>query len=358
MSTALASSTDIQRAAADDDARDRKLEHIELALDGRTQLEECYFDQWRFEHEALPELDFDEIDLSCEFLGKRLAAPILVSCMTGGTLDAASINRNLAEAAERAQVAVGVGSQRAAIERPDTAGTFHMRDVAPSVPLLGNLGAVQLNYGFGIDECRRAVDMVGADALALHLNPLQEALQPEGQCDFRGLLNKIGHLVRELDVPVVVKEIGCGLSAHTGRALRDQGVRYVDTAGVGGTSWARIEAARSGDVPLGEIFAGWGVPTPDSIRRLAAIDGLTVIGSGGVRSGLDVAKAIALGASLVGLAQPFLQPATESADAVYAKIGRILRELKITMFCLGARTLEDLGRVRLSRTTSDHGATT
>lgn len=342
MTTALASSTDVQRASADGDDRDRKLEHIELALDRRTQLEERYFERWRFEHEALPELDLDEIDLSCEFLGKPLAAPILVSCMTGGTTGATSINRNLAAAAERAGVAVGVGSQRAAIERPDTTDTFHMRDVAPTVPLLGNLGAVQFNYGFGIAECRRAVEMIDADALAIHLNPLQEALQPEGQCDFRGLTGKIGHLVDELDVPVVVKEIGCGLSSATGRRLRDVGVRYVDTAGVGGTSWARIEAARSGDVPLGEIFAGWGVPTPESIRRLAAIEGLTVIGSGGVRSGLDVAKAIALGASLVGLAQPFLQPATDSADAVYAAIHRVVRELKITMFCLGVRTLDDL----------------
>lgn len=344
MTTALASSSDVQRASADDDARDRKLEHIELALDRRTQLEESYFEMWRFEHEALPELDLDEIDLSCEFLGKPLAAPILVSCMTGGTLDATSINRNLAEAAERAGVAVGVGSQRAAIERPDTSNTFRMRDVAPTVPLLGNLGAVQFNYGFGIAECRRAVELVGADALAIHLNPLQEALQPEGQCDFRGLTEKIGHLVRELDAPVVVKEIGCGLSAATGRRLREVGVQYVDTAGVGGTSWARIEAARADDAPLGELFAGWGVPTPDSIRALAAIDGLTVIGSGGVRSGLDVAKAVALGASLVGLAQPFLKPATDSADAVYATIQRVVRELKITMFCLGARTLDDLSR--------------
>ncbi|MDA8020667.1 MAG: type 2 isopentenyl-diphosphate Delta-isomerase [Thermoanaerobaculia bacterium] len=344
MSTALVSSADVQREAADGDDRDRKLEHIELALDQRTQSEERYFDQWRFDHEALPELDLDEIDLSCQFLGKRLAAPILVSCMTGGTADAAAINRNLAEAAERAGVAVGVGSQRAAIERPDQTETFRMREVAPSVPLLGNLGAVQLNYGFGINECRRAVEMVGADALAIHLNPLQEALQPEGQCDFRGLTAKIGHLVDELEVPVVVKEIGCGLTASTARKLRDVGVRYVDTAGVGGTSWARIEAARAGDAPLGEVFSGWGVPTPLSIRQLVAIDGLTVIGSGGVRSGLDVAKAIALGASVVGLAQPFLQPAVQGADAVYTKIMRIVRELRITMFCLGARTLDDLSR--------------
>ena len=222
-----------------------------------------------------------------------------------------------------------------------------MRDAAPTVPLLANLGAVQLNYGFGVDECRRAVEMVSADALVLHLNPLQEAIQPEGQCNFRGLVPKIARLVRELEVPVVVKEIGCGISGATARRLFDAGVRVIDSAGLGGTSWARIEAARASDLELGELFADWGVPTPDSIRQLAAIEGLTVIGSGGVRSGLDAAKAIAFGADLVGLAQPFLEAAMESADAVYERIQRCVQELKIAMFCAGARSLDELRRLEL-----------
>ena len=180
--------------------------------------------------------------------------------------------------------------------------------------LLANLGAVQLNYGMGVRECRQAVDMIGADALILHLNPLQEAIQPEGQCNFAGLLPKIGEVVRELGVPVVVKEIGCGISEATARALAAQGVRIVDTAGVGGTSWARIEAQRADDLEIGEIFAGWGIPTPESIRQVRRVAGVTVIASGGVRNGLDAAKAIALGADLVGMAYPFLAPATESAD--------------------------------------------
>ncbi|MEL7061703.1 MAG: type 2 isopentenyl-diphosphate Delta-isomerase [Acidobacteriota bacterium] len=347
MTTALDSSIDLQSAAADSDARDRKLEHIELALDRRTQLDERFFDRWTFEHEALPELDMDAIDLSTDFLGKRLAAPILVSCMTGGTGNAMEINRRLAEAAEQVGVALGVGSQRKAIERPETTSTFEVRTAAPTVALLGNLGAVQLNYGFGIAECRRAVEMIGADALALHLNPVQEALQPEGQRDFRGLLDKIGHLVDELDVPVVVKEIGCGLTGATARALADRGVRIVDTAGLGGTSWARIEAARAGDVALGELFANWGVPTPDSIRQVAAIDGLTVIGSGGIRNGLEIAKAIALGADVVGLAQPFLAPALESTERVVERLERLMLELRITMFCVGASDLAALRRTPL-----------
>ena len=297
-----------------------------------------------------------EIDLSTEFLDKPLAAPILVSCMTGGTEQAAKINRNLAEAAEWTGVALGLGSQRKAIEDPSTAATFEVRNVAPTAPLLGNLGAVQLNYGMGVDECREAVEMIGADALAIHLNPLQEALQPEGQCNFKDLLPKIGTLVQELGVPIVVKEIGCGLSRQTARGLLDQGVRILDTAGTGGTSWARIEAARADDVEIGEIFAGWGVPTPESIyeiaelRRQEQLESLTLIGSGGVRTGIDVAKAIHLGADLVGLAQPFLKAALESADAVVRRIERVVRELKITMFCVGARNFEELRAVRLVKT--------
>ncbi|MEA2603411.1 MAG: isopentenyl-diphosphate Delta-isomerase [Acidobacteriota bacterium] len=327
--------------------RDRKLEHIRLALEERMQLGRSYFDDYRFEHAALPEIDLAEIDTGVEFLGRRLEAPLLISSMTGGTETAGLINRNLAAGAERAGVAVGVGSQRKALEDPGKADTFRVREVAPSAVLLANLGAVQLNYGMGVRECEEAVAMIGADALILHLNPLQEAIQPEGQCNFAGLLPKIGAVVRELGVPVVVKEIGCGISEATAHALAAQGVRIVDTAGVGGTSWARIEAQRAGDLEIGELFAGWGIPTPNSIRQLRRVEGLTVIGSGGVRNGLDVAKAIALGADLVGMAYPFLAPATESPEKVADKVARTVRELRICMFCLGVTTIAELQRVPL-----------
>ena len=327
--------------------RDRKLEHIQLALEQRMQHESRFFDRYHFVHEALPEVELASIDVSVDFLDKPLAAPLLVSCMTGGTESASVINRNLALAAERSGIALGVGSQRKALEDAATAETFAVRDLAPTAPLLANLGAVQLNYGFDLEECERAVAMIDADALALHLNPLQEAIQPEGQGNFAGLLPKIGALSRRLSVPLVVKEIGCGISGATGRRLAEVGVRIVDSAGLGGTSWARIEAARAADLDIGELFAGWGVPTPDSIRQLTAIDGLTVIGSGGIRSGVDVAKAIALGARVVGIAQPFLEAAMQSADAVYERIQRTIKELKITMFCVGARTLGDLRNAKL-----------
>lgn len=330
-------------------SRDRKAEHIELALEQRMQLERHYFEEWAFEHVALPELDWDEIDVATSFLGKPLAAPLLISCMTGGTEEATRINRNLAAGAEAVGIAVGVGSQRKALEDPATADSFRIRPQAPTVPVLANLGAVQLNYGFGIAECRRAVEMIGADALVFHLNALQEAIQPEGQRDFRDLVRKIGRVAREIGCPVIVKEIGCGISAATARALLAEGIQIIDTAGLGGTNWARIEASRADDVEIGELFAGWGIPTPESIRSLAALDGLFVIGSGGVRNGIDVAKAVALGASLAGMAYPFLRAATDSAEAVERKIRRTILELETCMFCVGARTLGDLRRATLCR---------
>jgi isopentenyl-diphosphate delta-isomerase len=338
------------------DLRDRKAEHIRLALEPRMQLGgRSWWDDYSFGHEALPEIDMAEVDTSVEFLGRRLEAPLLISCMTGGTESAGIINRNLAAGAERTGVAVGVGSQRKALEDPEKADTFRVREAAPSVPLLANLGAVQLNYGMGVRECRQAVGMIGADALVLHLNPLQEALQPEGQCDFSGLLPKIGEVVRALEVPVVVKEVGSGLSERVARALAAQGVRILDTAGTGGTSWARIEAQRSGELDLGELFAGWGLPTPLSIQEVRRVEGVTVIASGGLRNGMDVAKALALGADLAGMAYPFLRPATESPERVADQVARIVRELKICMFCLGVKTVAELRRVKLRKPSSEKG---
>jgi len=336
-------------ASKDLPTRDRKAEHIRLALEDRNQFAAHAFEEWTFGHEALPDLDFDAIDLSVDFLGRRLNAPLLISCMTGGTGIAARINRNLAEAAQLRGVAVGVGSQRKAIEQPDQTATFEVRSVASTIPVLANLGAIQLNHGYGIDECRRAVEMIGADALALHLNPLQEAIQPEGQCDFAGLLPKMSAVARALSVPVIAKEVGSGISESTGRRLVDAGIRILDTAGVGGTSWARIEGQRAGDLEIGELFAGWGLSTPDSILELRRIDGVTIIGSGGLRNGVDVAKALALGADLGGLAQPFLEAAIDSVERVVARIDRIVRELKISMFCLGARTVADLRSVPIRK---------
>ncbi len=339
----------MKRAPFDLPDRDRKAEHIELGLDPRMQIGGRHFDRYSFEHRALPEIDFDQIDVSIEFLGRRLAAPLLISCMTGGTGGAARINQSLALAAERTGIAIGVGSQRKALEDPSSAESFRIRRIAPSVPLLANLGAVQLNYGCGVAECRKVVEMIEADALVLHLNPLQEAVQPEGQRNFAGLLDRIEQVAAGLEHPVIVKEVGCGIDRETARALLGRGVRIIDVAGQGGTSWARIEAARADDAEAGERFAGWGIPTPLAIERLATLEGLTVIGSGGLRNGLDLAKAIALGASLGGMAYPFLKAADQGPDVLLETISRTIRELKICMFCVGARTIDDLRRVELLR---------
>jgi isopentenyl-diphosphate delta-isomerase len=325
--------------------RDRKAEHIDLALEERMQLSAHFFDRYTFDHLALPEIDMADVDLSVRFLGYSLKAPLLISCMTGGTGEASRINRNLASAAQGAGIAIGVGSQRKAIEDSEQVESFQIRSLAPDVPILANLGAVQLNYGFGLDECRRAVEMVEADALVLHLNPLQEAIQPEGQTNFAGLVEKIARITEELEVPVMAKEIGCGLSKETGRRLQQAGVKILDTAGLGGTSWARIEASRANDAELGEVFAGWGVATPRSIRELRSLGGLTIIGSGGVRNGLDVAKAIAMGADIVGMAQLFLEGANQSAERAGECAKRVARELKIAMFCVGATSVAELQRV-------------
>ncbi len=325
--------------------RDRKAEHIELALDRKVQSDRRYFNDYTFDHEALPEIDFDEIDVSTSFLGRQLSSPLLISCMTGGTASARTINENLAIAAEDMQIALGLGSQRKAIEDASQEHTFKVRKLAPNIPIMANLGAVQLNYGFGLHECEKAVRMVEADALVFHLNPLQEAIQPEGQRNFKDLLGKMGEIARHLSVPVLVKEIGCGISERTARRIKEAGIDIIDTSGMGGTSWARIEAHRAQELALGDLYANWGIPTPESIQQVKKVEGVTVIGSGGIRTGLDVAKAISLGADLVGLASPFLEPAINSSHAVVRIIERILRELKIAMFCVGADSLEALKRI-------------
>lgn len=330
----------------------RKLDHLHICLQQSVEFAspttgfECY----RLVHQALPDLAPSDIDLGVTFLGRRLAAPILISPMTGGTPRAREINRNLATAAEALGLAMGVGSQRAAIENPELAETYRVRDVAPHIVLLANLGAVQLNYGYGIDECRRAVEMIEADGLVLHLNPLQEYLQGEGDHNFRSLLPKIEAVCRQLGAPVIVKEVGWGLSAPVVRALFDAGVSAVDVAGSGGTSWSRVEQCRSPRAAvrrLAAVFDTWGIPTAQAIigARQVAGEEATIIGSGGIRDGLQAAKALALGADLVGLALPLLKPATVSAQAVAQYLEQLISELQLAAFATGARTAGALRHV-------------
>lgn len=342
----------------------RKSEHIDICLhqDVSGDAITTGFETYRFVHNALPELDFAAISLQSTFLGKPLQAPFVVSSMTGGPLHAGMINRRLAEAAEAHGWAMGVGSIRAALENPRTADSFRIRDAAPTIPLFANLGAVQLNYGYDVQACKQAVDLIGADGLVLHLNSLQEVFQPEGDTNFAGLLRKIEAVCRALDVPVGVKEVGWGLDGDTARRLHEAGVSFLDVAGAGGTSWSQVEKFRSRDPILraaAEAFAGWGSPTADCLLRVRSrVPEATVIGSGGMHTGVDAAKAIALGADLVGFGRSVLASAVASTEALEDLFRRLELELRAAMFGIGAGTIRELQATdRLIGQTGGHSRT-
>src|SRR3989338_4702522 len=334
----------------------RKREHLELCLDSPSAAGPygTGLDRHLFVHNALPEIDIDEIDLAASFLGKRLKAPLLISSMTGGFELARKVNRNLAQAAQQLGLAMGVGSQRVALEEQSVADSFKVRDLAPDILLLGNLGAVQLNYGYGIAECRRAVEMIGADGLILHLNVLQEAVKPEGNRNFKGLTEKIAEVCRRLEVPVVAKEVGSGISCEVASRLERAGVRAIDVAGRGGTSWYSVEAKRAAQKgkAVDLTFADWGIPTEEALVEVrAAVPNLEVVASGGIRNGLDIAKAIALGANIAAIGQPLLAPALESAQAVIEYLSGIIAEIKVAMLCVGVANLKALTKTPLIRRT-------
>ncbi|MFW1677891.1 type 2 isopentenyl-diphosphate Delta-isomerase [Pontibacter sp. JAM-7] len=329
-----------------DPTNNRKVEHIRIIGDDPdTDRQAAYFDQIQLQHRALPELALSAIDTRTEFLGRPLSFPLLISSMTGGDHDlVARINRNLAEAAQRCGVALAVGSQRVMFTHPAARNSFELRKFAPDIPLLANMGAVQLNYGMGIVEAQAAVDCLQADGLYLHLNPLQEAVQPEGDTDFSGLADKIAAIAGQLSVPVLLKEVGCGLTAPDIELGLKAGVRHFDVAGAGGTSWSRIEHHRAGSGDdLGLKFQDWGVPTPVALQQSAVfLDRATIVASGGLRDGIDMVKSVILGASLCGMAAPFLQPAMKSADAVVVEIEKLHQQFTTAMFLLGVPDIKTL----------------
>jgi isopentenyl-diphosphate delta-isomerase len=330
----------------------RKTDHIRINLeeDVRSGLA-TGLERYRFNHRALPELDLEAVDLGQELFGKRLAAPLLISSMTGGTEQAGQINRTLAAAAEQAGVAMGLGSQRAALEHPEVAGTYRVREVAPTALLFANLGAVQLNYSYGVDECRRAVEMIEADALILHFNALQEAVQPEGDTRFAGLASKVEAVCRSLNVPVIAKEVGWGFSQADITLLAGAGVAAIDVAGAGGTSWTQVEMHRATNPAqrrLAAAFIDWGIPTAEAILNVrTAAPEMTIFASGGLRSGVDIAKCIALGATLGGMAAPFLKAAVTSLDETVRTITEIAHEIQVCMFAAGAGDLQALRQTAL-----------
>lgn len=349
LSQAASESTALPRIAAQAAAtQTRKADHLRVCLEEDVQFHQTTtgLERYRFTHCCLPELNYAEIDLTTRFLGKSLAAPLLISSMTGGTDLAQQINYRLAAVAQHYGLAMGVGSQRVAVENPQVIPTFAVRSVAPDILLFANLGAVQLNYTYGLAECQRVVDCLEADALILHLNPLQEAVQSKGDTNFRGLIDKIAQLCQQLPVPVIAKEVGNGISARMAQQLIEAGVSAIDVAGAGGTSWARVEGERARDERqrrLGQTFANWGIPTADcitAVRRIAP--DIPLIASGGLRNGLDAAKTLALGADLAGLALPFLQAAADSEAALQSLAETLIAELTTVLFCTGTATLAEL----------------
>jgi isopentenyl-diphosphate delta-isomerase len=336
----------------------RKLDHLRICTEKEVESGDPGFADIRFVHNALPECDMAGIDLTCRFLGHPFSSPLFISAMTGGHPGTKETNARLARAAEQYGLGMGVGSQRAALENPELADTFSVvRDQAPHAFLVANLGVVQLR-DHGTAWAEEAVEMIGADAIAIHLNFLQEAIQPEGDHNATGCFAAIEELCRDFKKPVIVKETGCGISAATARRCWGAGVAAIDTGGWGGTSWAAVESVRAGEsrhagdkklLTLGQEFAAWGIPTVVSLAQVLVTGG-PVIASGGVRSGLDIAKGLALGADLCGMALPLLKPAMQDDDALSETIDTINRELTVAMFLTGSAHLADLRKVPLQIT--------
>ena len=334
-----------------EEIRKRKADHIKICLTQKAQAKKATtgFEDIHFVHKALPEIDKQKIDLTTYFLGHKFNAPLIVGAMTGGTAAAKKINANIALAVEKLGLGMGVGSQRAAIQNPKLDETFAIaRKKAPNAFLIANIGGVQLVNGFGVNEAKKAVEMIEADALAIHLNSLQEAVQPEGQTNFAGVLAKIGEIASELDVPVIVKETGSGIAAEEANKMEAVGVKAIDVGGLGGTSFAAVEYYRTEDDEngvqhlLGETFWDWGIPTAISLIETRQTVKIPVIASGGIRSGCDAAKAFAVGACLSSVTQPVLEAAVKGEQEIESLLSLLAEELKNIMFLVGAEKLEQL----------------
>jgi isopentenyl-diphosphate Delta-isomerase len=338
----------------DDVIGERKADHIEVCLKENVQATKATtgFEDVHLIHKALPELDREKVDLQTTVFDYKFSAPLFVGAMTGGTAQAKKINAAIAEAVEELHLGMGVGSQRITVDNPKVADSFSVvREKAPTAFILANIGGPQLVTKYGVKEAQKAVEMVNANALAIHLNALQEAVQPEGDTNYSNLLQKICRLAQELDVPVIVKETGAGISAEDAEMLATSGVAGIDVAGVGGTSWAAVEyyraKARNDDASqkLGETFWDWGIPTVASLVEVLKSVRLSVIASGGIRTGIDVVKALALGASLASATYPFLGPATKSSEDVKKALIYLVGEVKNAMFLVGANSVQKLQNV-------------
>jgi isopentenyl-diphosphate delta-isomerase len=332
--------------------RSRKQDHIEICLGDEATFRGrgSGLDHYDLIHDALPELDLEAIDLSTDFLGHHLRLPLIISSMTGGGADSARLNRILARGANEIGCAIGVGSQRAMLEDPSLTEGFQVREMAPDIPIFGNLGAAQINQGYGVDECLRAVEEIEADGLFIHLNSLQEALQAEGDTDYSGLVERITSLAADLPFPVLLKTTGNGLSDRTVRKLVGVPLAGLEASGAGGTSWARVESVRSEDAEAADLFGDWGEDTARSILAVRhSLPHLPLIASGGIRDGVDVARALALGADIAGLARPLLQAATAGEDVLIGRLETLGRQLQIACFYAGVGRAAELDRSVIRR---------
>jgi isopentenyl-diphosphate delta-isomerase len=331
-----------------EETRKRKADHIKICLEQKAQAKNVTtgFGDVHLIHKALPEADRAKIDLSTTFLGHKFEAPIIVGAMTGGTDEATKINSAIAQAVEKLGLGMGVGSQRAAIDEQQLAKTFAIaRKKAPHAFLIANIGGVQLVHGYGLKEAKRAIGMIGADALAIHLNAMQEAVQPEGQTNFEGILARIAELARTLDKPVIVKETGAGIAAEEAKKLEAAGVKAIDVGGCGGTSFSAVEYYRSKkqeDRFKAQAFWDWGIPTATSLVEVAQTVKIPIIASGGIRTGTEVAKALALQASLCSVSQPILEAAVKGAKETNKLLICLVEELRNAMFLVGAKRVDDL----------------
>jgi isopentenyl-diphosphate delta-isomerase len=327
----------------------RKADHIRICLEKKAQAKKATagFEDIQLVHRALPEVDRQKISLATSFLGKKLSAPLIVGAMTGGTEEATKINASIAEAVEKLGLGMGVGSQRAAIEDEKLEKTYSIaRKKAPNAFLIANIGGVQLVHGYGVKEVKKAIQMIDADAVAIHLNALQEAVQPEGQTNFKGVIAKIKEIAGEVRQPLIVKETGCGISAEDARLLEDAGVKAIDVGGLGGTSFAAVEYYRSANgKKMDKAFWDWGIPTAVSLVEVTETVKVPVIASGGVRSGLDIAKSLVLNASLTSVSQPVLEAAVEGVKETQEMLSCLIDELRNAMFLVGAENPEGLTKV-------------
>lgn len=336
------------------DIADRKNDHIRININQNVNSSNTNgLEKFRLIHNALPEINYGEISTETVFLTKKLGLPLIISSMTGGNDEAGEINLRLARMAQRYSLAMGVGSQRIGIQKKRRMKTFKVRKAAPDILLFANIGAIQLNYGFTVDDCRYAMEEIGADAIFLHLNPLQEVLMDDGNKNFKGLLKRIEAICMQLEAPVVVKEVGWGISSLVANQLIEAGVAGIDAAGAGGTSWSEVEKYRLSDPVKTEIagsFREWGIPTAESviaIRKLSA--NLPLIASGGVRNGIDIVKYLALGANLAGIARKFLIAATESEKALDERLNVIKGQIRAAMMSIGAGNVGEITAEKITQ---------